>query len=346
MAYISIIIPCRNERKFIQSIIKNIVEQDIDKDQLEIFFIDGNSTDGTKEIIDDFSKKYDFIKIIDNPQKTVPFALNLGIENSTGEILIRLDAHAIYPNDYISKLVYYLNKLNADNVGGAVITIPSNPTKTAKSIAIALSSPFGVGNSYFRTDLLTHKEFVQVDTVPFGCYKKEVFERIGSFDIDLIRNQDNEFNERLIKNGGKIYLIPSIKIQYFARESYQKLFKMFYQYGYFGPLVDIKLKKPTRLRRYIPTLFVLSLIMLIFSGFLHVFFVYLLIIELGVYLLFSILFSIYESKKVKQFFLFPFISTAYFVSHISYGIGYIVGFIDFNIFRKHTKGLREISLSR
>ena len=343
---VSIILPCRNEEKFISSVIDNIINQDYDINYIDFLIIDGMSDDNTREIIDRYKKAYSFIHLVDNPKRTVPYALNIGIKNSTGNIIIRLDAHAEYPPSYISTLVYYLDKLGADNVGGVWETFPSSNTKEAKSIATALSTPFGVGNAEYRIRYSVSREYVEVDTVPFGCYRREVFDRIGLFDEDLTRNQDNEFNERLKKAGGKIYLIPNLKIKYFARESYSKLFKMQYQYGYFGPLVDLKLKRPTRLRRYIPTLFVLSLILPLLMMPVDTRFGLVSAISLGLYILASVFFSLYELYRRKNISLFPFLAYAYLVSHISYGIGYIAGVWDFLLKKKHLHKKVEVPLSR
>lgn len=343
---VSILLPCRNEEKFISTVIENIIHQDYDSSRIEFLIIDGMSDDGTRSVIEKYQKHFSFIHLVDNSNRTVPHALNLGIKNSTGEIIVRMDAHAVYPPNYISTLVYYLGKLGADNVGGVWETLPSSNTKVAKSIAIALSTPFGVGNAEYRIRYNISREYVEVDTVPFGCYRREVFDRIGLFDEDLTRNQDNEFNERLKMNGGKIYLIPYLKVQYFARDSYIKLFKMQFQYGYFGPLVDLKLKRPTRIRRYVPTIFVLSIILPLFLIPVDTRFGLVSAISLGLYILASVFFSLHELYRRKNISIFPFLAYAYLVSHISYGVGYIAGVWDFLLKKKHLHKKVEVTLSR
>jgi len=300
---VTLICPIRNEEKYIESFLQTIFLQDYPKDKIQILLIDGLSTDRTREIINTYCSIYKNVILLDNPNKTVPYALNIGIRNATGDIIIRLDAHAIYPPNYISTLVYYLEKLNADNVGGVWETIPANSGLIPKSIAIALSTPFGVGNATYRVVKETNLEYVEVDTVPFGCYRKS--------------------------------------------ENYSKLFKMFYQYGYFGPLVDIKLKRFTRLRRYIPTLFLLSLIIPIFLGLFWFPIFYISIFSGTIYFITLLTVSVYESLKTKNIILFPFILSAYFISHISYGLGYLIGFYDFVLQKKHKKLKKiEVQLSR
>lgn len=342
----TLIAPIRNEIKFISKFLESLLQQDYPKYLLEIFLIDGLSTDGTREIIEQYKNQYEFIKLLDNPYKTVPYALNIGLKHAKGDIIIRLDAHAEYPSNYLSTLVFYLNKLNADNVGAVAETLPANFSLKAKAIAIAMSTSFGVGNATFRIKKKFTDEYIEVDTVPFGCYRRDVFERIGLFDEELTRNQDNEFNERLKKAGGKIYLIPSIKIKYYVRENYSKLFRMFYQYGYFGPLVDIKLKRPTRLRRYIPTLFIFAITLPLILSFLYFPFFYLWLFVVGSYILASVSFSTAEAVKSNSLHLIPYIIWAYFVSHASYGLGYLKGFIDFVILRVNKKTKINVELSR
>lgn len=331
--------------KYIENLIFSIKNQNYPKSDLEIIFIDGMSNDLTRKYINDFKKEFSNVYLVDNPNKTVPYALNIGIKNAKGDIIIRLDAHAEYPSNYISTLVYYLGKLNADNVGASAVTVPNNKP-VSRAIAISMSSIFGVGNATFRLENSTEKEFIEVDTVPFGCYRRDVFDRIGLFDEQLTRNQDNEFNERLRKAGGKIYLIPSLKIKYYARENYSKLYKMFFQYGYFGPLVDLKLKKPTRLRRYIPTAFVLSLIMPLLLSLLFYPFLYLWVFTVSLYLIASVTFGTYECRKRDSVQLVPYVMWAYFVSHVSYGLGYLKGVFDFMILKKHLKSKLDVELSR
>lgn len=341
---VSILIPCRNEENYISALIDSIIENDYNKEHLEILILDGMSSDKTQSIIDNHASKYNFIKKIENKYKTVPYAMNIGIQEAVGDIIIRMDAHAIYPTNYISQLVYYSEKLNATNVGAAWKTLPANDTLEAKAIALALSHPFGVGDAEYRTNT-SNKEYIKTDTVPFGCYKKSIFSEIGLYDTDLTRNQDNELNERIIKNGGEIYLIPSLKIKYFARENLRKLGKMFFQYGYFGPLVDLKIGKKTRLRRYIPSIFLLSLLLpMIISVFYHP----AIYISIAFFLLHLTANTIVSTKiAFKQGIgLFPYLMSAFLTSHLSYGFGYLKGFIDFKLLKKHKKEKIAISLSR
>lgn len=225
---VSIVIPCRNEEKFIGKCLDCIVANDYPKDHLEVLVVDGMSEDGTREIVQDYAKRQPFVRLLNNPKKVTPAALNIGLSNAKGQVIMRMDAHTLYPTNYISGLIYWLTKSNADNVGGVCVTLPSNDTPMANAIAIALSHPFGVGNAYFRVGMLEPR---WVDTVPFGCYRREVFDRIGLFDERLIRNQDIEFNARLQKAGGKIFMTPEIQSYYYCRAGLGGLWQQNFQNG-------------------------------------------------------------------------------------------------------------------
>lgn len=330
---VSIIIPTRNEEKYIRYCLQSVIDQDYPKDLLEILVVDGLSEDGTREIIEDYVHKYQFIKLLNNPKRIVSTALNLGIKDAQGGIILRMDAHNVYRKDYVSKCVKYLIEHNVDNVGGICLTLPGTNNLLGNSIAFVLSSPFGVGNAYFR---IGSKKPKYVDTVPFGCYKKQVFEKIGLFDEDLVRNQDDEFNLRLIKDGGNILLVPEIVSYYYARDSLGKLWKMYYQYGYFKPLVAQKIGVILTWRQLIPSLFVGSLIFTGVLSFFSNYFLRLFLLIVALYLSanFAFSFSIAFKKGLK---LLPFLPISFAVLHFSYGLGYLKGIWDFMVLKKHMK---------
>ena len=334
---ISIIVPCYNEVRFIKKLLQNIVDQDYPKERVEVFIVDGISKDGTREVISGFIEVYSYIHLLDNEKRYVSFALNKGISNSTGEVIIRMDAHAEYPPDYISRLVQSLYQLNADNVGGSWITLPGNSTIKSLAIASAVSSPFGVGNAHYRLNIKTVRK---VDTVPFGCYRREVFDRIGLFDEDLLRNQDDGFNTKLIQNGGKIFLIPDIKIHYYARTSVKSIWTMFYQYGLFKPLANKKVSRPATLRQFIPPVFVLFLILGAIGSLFIKLVPLITIICLSFYLLVDLIFSLNISVKHSQPRLIIYLPWIFLIIHISYGFGYLNGIGKFVILhqKKSTAG--------
>jgi glycosyltransferase involved in cell wall biosynthesis len=254
---VTVIVPCRNEERYIGPCLDSILASDYPKDRLEVLVVDGMSEDRTRDVLAGYSAAHPWIRLIDNPRRITPVALNLAIRASTGAILVRMDAHVVYPPDYVSKLVAALEKYGADNVGGVLRTLPAGPGAMARAIAVAMAHPFGVGTSYFRIGTSTPR---WVDTIAFFCVRREMFDLVGLFDEELIRHQDGEFNARLIKRGGRILLVPDVESQYYARATLRQTARMFYQYGYFKPLVAKKLGRVMTLRQLVPPLFVLGLV--------------------------------------------------------------------------------------
>lgn len=335
---ITIICPTYNEEKYIRQCIESIAHQDYPSTEIELLFVDGGSTDKTREIIQQQQEQYSFIRLLDNPKKIVPYALNIGIEQAKGDVVMRIDAHCIYPANYVSILTGELERLGADNTGCPIITLPARDTAVCMAVASVMSHKFGVGGSTFRVGT---QKTTCVDTVPFGCFRRSIFDKIGVFDTELIRNQDDEFNGRIINNGGKIYLIPSISIDYYARDSISKMAKMFYQYGLFKPLVNKKLGSPATVRQFFPFLFVLGLaiggMLSLFSK--HIAFLYFSVIVL--YLLLGLLFSVKEALKRKEWKLVLIMPFTFFVIHASYGLGYLMGY-----FKRLSKNKIEVETNR
>ena len=253
---VSVIVPCRNESPYVARCLDSILANDYTHNLLEVLVLDGQSDDGTRAILDDYASRHPIVRVLDNPQRITPVALNLGICAARGEVLVRMDVHVVYPTNYIRDLVAALQQTNADNVGGVLVTLPANQTAIARAIAIAMSHPFGVGNSYFRTGV---RQARWVDTTPFFCCRRETFERVGLFDEELARHQDGEFNARLIKHGGRVLLVPHVVSHYHARGSLRQLARMFQQYGYYKPLVARKLGRVMTLRQLVPPGLVLAL---------------------------------------------------------------------------------------
>jgi glycosyltransferase involved in cell wall biosynthesis len=252
---VTVIVPCRNEAHYIGPCLDSILASDYPKDRLEVLVVDGMSEDRTRDILADYMARHPWIRLIDNPRRITPVALNLAIRASTGAVLVRMDAHVVYPPHYVSRLVAALEKHGADNVGGVLRTLPAGKGAMARAIAVAMSHPFGVGTSYFRIGTSTPR---WVDTIAFFCVRREMFDLVGLFDEELIRHQDGEFNARLIKRGGRILLVPDVESQYYARATLRQTARMFYQYGYFKPLVAKKLGRVMTFRQLVPPLFVLG----------------------------------------------------------------------------------------
>lgn len=328
--HVSVILPCRNEAKNIRSCLDSIVASDFPKDRFELLVVDGQSDDGTKEMVLEFIERHPWMRLLDNVRRITPSAMNIGIQSAKGQIIIRMDAHTEYPENYVSGLVEWLVKSKADNVGGICITQPADQTPKAQAIAFALSHPWGVGNSHFRIGAAEPK---WVDTVPFGCYRRDVFDRIGLYDEALVRNQDDELNHRLIKHGGRILLVPEIVSFYTARESLGKLWVMYYQYGYFKPLAVRKIGQVMTVRQLVPAVFVMSLFLTAslapWSDIMTALFTTIIIAYVVLDLSISIRAALDRSVScgLWSVVVFP-------VLHMSYGIGYLKGILDFFFLHK------------
>lgn len=255
--FVSVIVPCRNEERFIAGCLDSILGGDYPPDRFEVLVVDGRSDDRTGWILKQYSRRYPHLRVLENPRQITPAALNLGLRAARGDVIARVDAHAVYPTSYLSRLVSALEETGADSVGGVINTRPGADTAVARAIAVAMSHPLGVGNSHFRVGSTTRRT---VDHVPFFCCRKEVFDRVGGFDEELIRNQDGEFSARLIRQGGRIVLIPDVVSLYFARDSMAKLARMFYQYGYFKVLTARKVGRVMTVRQVVPAAFILALV--------------------------------------------------------------------------------------
>jgi glycosyltransferase involved in cell wall biosynthesis len=257
LPFVTIIVPCRNEKGYIVECLDSILAGDYPPDRLEVLVADGMSDDGTRAVLAEYAARHALVRVLDNPRRITPAALNLAIEAARGEVVVRMDAHVLYPRNYVSRLVAALDEFGADNVGAVLRTLPSNQTPMGKAIAIGMAHPFGVGTSYFRIGTDQPR---WVDTIAFFCIRRSTFDRVGMFDEELIRHEDGEFNARLIKAGGRILLIPDVACYYYARATLRQVRRMFYQYGYFKPLVAKKLGRFMTARQLIPPVFVLALV--------------------------------------------------------------------------------------
>ena len=319
---LSVICPIYNEEKYISQFLDSLLQQDYPKDDLEILLVDGMSKDRTREIVADYTALYPFIRLIDNPDKIVPYAMNRGIEAAKGDVIMRLDAHASYQPDYFSVLVSGLYRLQADNVGTVCKTDVLNKTPKTLAIREVLSNKFGVGNSTFRTGIDREQE---VETVPFGCWTREVFEKYGKYDVRLIRNQDIELNKRILRGGGKIYILPDTYCTYLARESWRALAKNNYGNGKWNILTVYYTKtfSSLSLRHFIPLLFLLSLIVPLLLAFFWWPFA---LVSAASFMVYTCLLSAVSLKlAIKKHLNFFYLLITFFVLHLSYGWGSLVG---------------------
>lgn len=320
--FVSVVIPCRNEEKFIGRCLESFIANDYPKDRMEVLVVNGASEDGTRSIVADYAARYPFIKLLENPKKITPISMNVGITNARGDVVILAGAHADYQKDYISKSVRYLEEYGADNVGGALRTLPAEHTRTARAIAYALSSFFGTGGATFRVGSEKPRF---VDTVFGGCFRKEVFKKIGLINERLVRSQDMEFSVRLKRAGGKILLAPDIVVTYYPKPTFGSFWKHNVQDGIWA-ILPLKFGAPLfKPRHLLPLLFVLGVAVSAIAG---IFFRPLLLVAGGVlllYLLAAMFFSLAIALEKKDMPLVPFLLAAFAVRHFGYGIGSVAG---------------------
>lgn len=320
---LSVIIPIYNEEKSIVMCMDSILDQDYPHDDMEVLLVDGMSTDNTRKLLSPYLKRYSFVHLLDNPGRTAPKAMNIGIRAAKGDVLMRLDAHVIYERDYFTVLVRSLLKLHADNVGVACVTDVLHHDARGLAIKAVLSCPFGVGNSSFRTTGIEHA--MEVETVPFGCWPRDAFQKYGMFDERLTRNQDIELNKRIRRAGGHIYIIPDTHCTYLARDNYRALAKNNYANG----LWNVKTVAITRhfsslsVRHFVPMCFVLSLVLPLVLGFLWHPLWLLGLLSLFVYLMLLFIVSMRMSRAEHLSVLH--LLAAFLTLHFSYGCGSIAG---------------------
>lgn len=322
---IDILIPVYNEESYIENCLKTVCDFEVPKNiEINIFLIDGGSNDMTINIIEKFiSKKQNFF-LLKNIHKTQAHAMNIGIRNSHGEFVMRLDAHSLYPKDYLKLCYETMQNVKADNIGGMIQTLPGADTYGAQVVQALTTHPFGVGDSGFRTNLSSG----YVDTVPFGFFKRNIFEKIGLFNESLVRAQDYEFNKRILHNKGKIWLNPNIVIKYYNQSSFIKFLKkqFFYEAPYNSYMWYVA-PYTFSYRHAITGLFTIGLIGgLIVAPFnIYIKIVYYFVLSL--YLLMSVIASFQQSFRFKLLRHLLLLPLSFFSFHIFHGLGVIIGLI-------------------
>ena len=317
--------PVRDEASYIQRSLESVFAQDYPLECMEIVIIDGLSTDGTREIITKLAiQNPEFhITILDNPGLTVPIGLNSAIPQTKGQIIVRVDGHCEIASDYIRRCVEHIQEVDVDGVGGSINT--SGETWIARVIAVAISSPFGVGGSAFRT---IRDKTMLTDTVPFPAYTRSIIKRAGLYDEELVRNQDDEYNYRVRELGGKILLAADIHSKYYSRSTLLSLWRQFYQYGFWKVRVLQKHPLQMRARQFVPPVFSALLITSAILAFFTPIGCFMLILVPGTYLLANLGASFWTAihESWRYLHLLPLV---YFIIHFSYGLGFLVGLVRF-----------------
>jgi cellulose synthase/poly-beta-1,6-N-acetylglucosamine synthase-like glycosyltransferase len=322
---VSVVVPCRNEEQFITICVSSLLANDYPSDRLEIIVVDGISEDRTSAIVESFVRGSPIVKLLENPKKIMPAAVNLGIQYASGKVIMIVGAHARVAPDYISRCVDCLLKCGADNVGGVMDTVPQQGGLVGMAIVASLSHRFGVGNAYFR---IRSDQPRWVDTVFGGCYRKEVFDKIGHFNERLLCTQDMEFNRRLVKSGGKILLVPDIICCYYARSDIKSFWNHNFRNGVWTILPFVYTDViPIRLRHVVPLVFVTSVIGSAILAMRVELFLWLLLVILGSYFVTSIVASIQIAWRKRDFRFFILMPLLFSMLHFGYGFGSACGAI-------------------
>lgn len=321
LPYVSVILPVRNEADFIGRCLEAVVAQDYPADRMEIVVVDGMSTDGTRQIAESFKARHPALRVLDNPGMIVPTALNIAIAAAHGAIIVRVDGHCEIATDYVSGCVAHL-QTGVDAVGGPLRT--AGESAIARAIALGMSSMFGVGNSAFRTS--TGKTMV-VDTVAFPAYPRRVLERVGPFDEELVRNQDDEYNYRLRKAGGRILLAADVRADYFSRSSFRSLWRQYFQYGYWKIRVLQKHPRQMCARQFAPVCLVVGTVLSVAVAALGMAPWWVPALVLGSYLSLNVVASVRTARGQPSLCALVFLT--FVILHVSYGCGCLRGLIAF-----------------
>ncbi len=257
---VSVIIPCYNEARTIRLLLQALYDQTYPREHMEVVIADGMSTDSTRREIAAFGETHPdlLLRVVDNPQRHIPAALNRALEAARGEIIVRMDAHSVPHRDYVARCVTDLQAGRGDNVGGVWEILPGANTWIGRGIALAAAHPLGVGDARYRYAA----QAAAVDTVPFGAFYRSLVERIGLFDENLLTNEDYEFNTRIRRNGGTVWLNPAIRARYYARPTFRALARQYWRYGFWKWRMLRRYPETLRWRQALPPLFVLSLFLL------------------------------------------------------------------------------------
>lgn len=329
MPKVSIIVPCYNEQSTIRLLLDALREQTFPCGEMEVVIADGMSTDNTRAEIAAFQKDFPdlHVRLVDNPLRNIPSGVNRAIEASHGGIILRLDAHSKPYPDYVEKCVAAHEENRGDNVGGVWEIRPGADTWIAKSIAVAASHPLGVGDALYRHA----RRAARVDTVPFGSFRRTLIEKVGFFDESLLTNEDYEFNARVRKSGGRIWLDPAIRSVYFARSTPLELARQYWRYGYWKWRMLRRYPETLRWRQALPPLFVLSLFGLaLLSTFIPLMRL-LLAGEILVYFLGMFLAGLWAAYRQGRLYLAVGLPLAISIMHISWGGGFLWSILGLGI---------------
>ena len=328
---VSLIVPCRNEKHYIEPCLRSLLAQDLPAGSFEIIVADGLSNDGTRDILARLAAEYACLRLVDNPGRIVSTGLNTAICAARSRTIIRIDAHTQYAPDYVSQCLTVLQETGADNVGGPWVA--QGTGYIGRAVAAAFQSPFAVGGARGHNPHYTGP----VDTVYLGCWPREVFDRIGLFDEDMVRNQDDEFNLRLSRAGGLIWQSPRIRSWYHPRASLRSLWRQYAQYGYWKVRVMQKHCLPASVRHLVPAAFVLTMLTLPITALLWPWAWWIWGGLGGLYSACNLAASVATARRsgLTLCLVLPAVFACY---HLGYGYGFLRGIWDFILLRRTSVG--------
>lgn len=329
---VSVIVPCYNEEHTVGLLLDALRKQSFPLTQLEVILADGLSTDGTRTVIHTFLQDHPelMIQIVDNPKRIIPAAINVALEHAKGDVIIRLDAHSVPHENYIERCIQVLEQTDSANVGGLWQIRPGDPNWIGRGIARAASHPLGAGDARYRFG----GKSGEVDTVPFGAFRRAWMERVGKFDETLLSNEDYEYNHRIRLMGGKIWYDPTIRSIYFARGDLISLARQYLRYGYWKAMMLRRYPGSLRWRQALPVLFVMGIILLGLISMWSSLGRLLLTLYLGSYLTITMLIGLIQSILFKDPGLMLGFPLALWVMHLSWGGAFLWAFITRGIWRK------------
>ncbi len=328
---VSVIVPCYNEEKFIGKALDNLAEQYPSADY-EIVVVDGMSTDDTRKVVEEFQQTHPelAVRLLDNPARNIPHALNLGIAAARGAIIARMDAHAVPSAGYIRRCVEVLRAGNVGIVGMPCRVRPADETVAARAIALGVSHPFGIGDAKYRlseNDGSATQE--EVDTVAFACFPKSLWQQLGGYDEGLLTNEDYDFNYRARVRGRRVVLDRRAHCDYFARATIAKLASQYSRYGAWKARMIRLRPRSLRLRQLVAPVFVLSIATLATAGFWRSFAWQVLALQFGTYLLAAVVFASRITRKNRESFSVMLTLPAVFlVIHLAWGASFLWGLVS------------------
>ena len=337
--FVTVVVPCRNEEKHIARCLQSILNNDYPPERIEILVVDGMSEDQTREIVARYSARYPMIRIVDNLKKHIPAAMNAGIRAACGERILKMDAHSTYQREYISRCVRYQDEYGAENSGGIAKIVPGADTWTGRAIVLGLASRFGSGNANVKVGVTKP---TWSDSTAFGCFKKDLFERIGMYDEKLLSSSDLDVNQRIQAAGGRILFVPDIVVNYAADGDLRTLRRHVFADGVWVSYVMKFGKRAWSWRHWVPALFVLSLLAALALGVVSRLFLWLGLGVAGVYAAASLAVSLQiavRERELRYAFLLP---VVYAVRHFVFGAGTLFGLFLVALPGEHWKGRRGL----